>query len=373
MNITWKNCFRIGVSVFALFLCIFYWKQVSALLFKAVGSATPVFIGLGIAYVLNLLMGFYERHYFCKQNGKKWVDLSRRVVCLIGAIITLVGIISLIAYLIVPELVSCVTFLVSEIPPLINTLLASDWVRELVPADTLSALGTVDWSANISKILGFLGSGIGDAVTVVVSAVSSTISAIITAFISIIFSVYLLYGKDKLKMQGKRVISGFLPKKINEKIFHVLSVINNCFRRYIVGQCTEAVILGVLCFIGMLIFRFPYAGMISALIAFSSLVPVAGAYFGAIVGSIMILTESPLKALLFIVFIIVLQQLEGNFIYPKVVGDSVGLPAVWVLAAVTIGGGLFGVLGMLIGVPIVATAYRLIREALTKREDQKLE
>ena len=147
-----------------------------------------------------------------------------------------------------------------------------------------------------------------------------------------------------------------------------LSVLNDSFRKYIVGQCTEALILGVLCFAGMVVLRFPYAGMIGTLIGFTALIPIAGAYIGAGVGAIMILTVSPLKSVLFLVFIVVLQQLEGNLIYPRVVGKSIGLPALWVLAAVTIGGKLWGIVGMMIGVPIVAAVYRLVCEDMERRE-----
>ena len=149
---------------------------------------------------------------------------------------------------------------------------------------------------------------------------------------------------------------------------YVLSVLNDCFRRFIVGQCVEAVVLGVLCALGMTLLRLPYAAMIGALVGFTAIIPVAGAYIGAVIGAIMILTVSPIKALLFLVFILVLQQVEGNLIYPKVVGSSMGLPAFLVLAAVTVGGSLGGILGMLIGVPLTAAVYRLLKEDLKKAE-----
>ena len=148
----------------------------------------------------------------------------------------------------------------------------------------------------------------------------------------------------------------------------MLKVLNDCFHRYVVGQCVEAVIIGVLCMIGMFIFRFPYATMIGTLVGFTALVPIAGAYIGAVVGAFMILTVSPLQAVLFVVYLTVLQQLEGNLIYPRVVGTSLGLPGMWVLAAVTVGGGLYGILGMLIGVPLAAAAYRLLKEDVSRRE-----
>ena len=368
MKITWKNCLRIGISIFVLYLCIFYWQSVSAFIGSAIGAATPIFVGLGIAYVLNILMTGYEKHYFPKHSNKKIVSKTRRGACIFLSIITLLAIIAVVVWLVVPELVSTVTFLVSEIPILIEETLTTEWAQKLLPEDILASLSSIDWAAYIEKIIDTFGSSLGSAVNMVVSAVTSVLSVTITIFISIIFSVYLLYSKDKMLGQGMRMLNNYVPARITDRIVHWLRVFNESFRGYIVGQCTEAIILGVLCTIGMYIFRFPYAAMIGAFIAFTALIPIAGAYIGAAVGALMMLTESPIKALLFIVFIIVLQQLEGNLIFPKVVGKSIGLPAFWVLAAVTIGGGIFGVLGMIIGVPITAALYRLIREDVNRRE-----
>jgi predicted PurR-regulated permease PerM len=186
--------------------------------------------------------------------------------------------------------------------------------------------------------------------------------------LSIIFSLYLLIYRDRLKIQLHRFSRAYLPSGLYRKILRLLTVMDQCFHRYIVGQCLEAVILGVLCAVGMLILRLPYEAMISALIAFTALIPIAGAYIGAAVGAFMILTVSPFKALVFLIFLFVLQQVEGNLIYPKVVGTSLGLPGLWVLAAVTVGGGMMGVPGMLLGVPLAATAYHLLSADVTRRE-----
>lgn len=164
------------------------------------------------------------------------------------------------------------------------------------------------------------------------------------------------------------MMNRYIKESVYSKMKYVLSVVNDCFHKYIVGQCTEAVILGTLCAIGMIILRIPYATMTGAVIAFTALIPVAGGYIGAAVGAFMILTVSPMKAIIFLVYIVILQQLEGNLIYPRVVGSSMGLPAIWVLAAVTIGGGVMGIAGMLIGVPLAATIYRLLREDLCRRK-----
>jgi len=208
----------------------------------------------------------------------------------------------------------------------------------------------------------------GDVIGTVATAVTSVVSIVFTTLISVLFSIHFLSRKEKLGRQCGRVMKTYIRPKWTEKIRYVLSVLDECFHRYIVGQCTEAAILGSLCTIGMFIFGFPYAGMIGALMAFNALIPIVGAYIGAAVGAIMILTQSPIQALLFLVFIIVLQQIEGSLIYPKVVGKSLGLPAVWVLAAVTVGGGLMGIVGIMFGVPVTAALYKLLRRDVKKRE-----
>ena len=350
ISISWKSCLKICVSIFLLFLCINYWEKLSGVFSVALSAVAPILIGFAIAYVLNILLEFYERLYFPKLSKKKFIAKSRRPVCITGAILTLVGIVALVVFLIVPELVSCVTFLVSEIPPLIEELLEKEWVQESLPVNILSYLSQIDWMSYVSQIIKTLAAGIGSAVDVVITALTSMVSAIVTIVLSIIFSVYMLSGKDKINSQFNRVMKSYLPEKLTNKVKYTLRVFDESFHKYIVGQCTEAVILGVLCTLGMLLFRFPYAPMIGTLVGFTALIPIAGAYIGAGVGAIMILTQSPLKALLFLVFILVLQQLEGNIIYPKVVGGSVGLPAIWVLAAVTVGGAIGGVVGMLVGV-----------------------
>lgn len=380
MKFGWKNCFRICVSVFLLFLAMTYWELVAGILMTILGASSPIFIGFAIAYVLNLLMSFYEKHYFPKKrepkknkkpskiNWSKFIDGSRRPVCLVASILTLLVIIAVVVWIVIPEIVQAVSFLVSEIPPLISKLLNTEFVQKALAPETIDQLRAIDWKTYITKIAETLGSGLGSAVDVVFSAISSVISALVTVFISIIFAVYMLTSKEGMLHQSKRLLKNYLKPSWVNKILHFFDVLNSSFRNYVVGQCTEAIILGLLCIIGMAIFQFPYAMMVGTLIGFTALIPVAGAYIGAAVGCVMILTVSPIKALLFLVFIVILQQLEGNIIYPKVVGSSLGLPAMWVLAAVTIGGGLMGVLGMLLGVPVVATIYRLVCEDMDRRE-----
>lgn len=368
MKLSFKTCLAAGGTVFLTYLCISYWKPLVGIISRIVGAASPLLIGFFIAYIVNILMSFYESLPIPRKRHGVSSSPARRVVCMICALLTLVGAVALIVRLVIPELVSCVTFLISEIPPALEELIGSDFVKEHLPEDWLTQLTSVNWQEHLQNIAGFVASGIGGVADIVIKTVSSVFSVIVTAFIGIIFAIYLLMGRDRLISQIRRLMSAYLPRKLTSRIHYVARIVNDSFKRYIVGQCTEAVILGGLCTAGMFIFRFPYAAMIGALVGFTALIPIAGAYIGAIVGAVMILIESPVKAFLFIVFIIVLQQLEGNIIYPRVVGRSIGLPGLWVLAAVTVGGGLFGIFGMLIGVPVTAALYRLLGHELHKRE-----
>lgn len=368
MNISWKTCFRVGVSVLIIFLCVKYSGTAVTGLKTLLGAVLPVVVAMAVAYIINLPMSFYERHYFTKQKHKKWVQRSRRPVCIVGAILTICAIVALIVVLVLPELMDCLKFIISEIPPFIDRVLDSEVARAIMPGGMEAELDKINWSTLVDSVVNVIKSGIGSAFTTVIDLVGSVFSGVFNALICVILAVYFLVGKERLIRHVRRIMHSYIRPKWLKRIEYVLSLLNESYRKYIVGQCTEAVILGVLCMLGMLIFRFPYAGMIGALVAFMALIPVAGAFIAAGVGALMILTVSPLKALLFVVFFIILQQLEGNLIYPKVVGKSVGLSAWLVLAAVTVGGALLGIVGMLISVPIAAVLYRLIKEDIERRE-----
>lgn len=370
MKLEWKNCFRFGVTVFILYLSIHYFDPLVSVVKQLFSAATPIIVGLVIAYIVNILMTFYEKRFF-ERTENKTLKKIKLPVCMILAFLSFVLIVTLIMGLVVPELTSCIRLLISDIPPAMEALLSHEVVQEIAPEDLYAQLQGIDWKTLMNDIFGAITSGLGNTVGAVVSVVSTAASGLVTGVLAFIFSIYFLLGKETLLDQGRRAMKNYLPGKWSRKINYIIGVVNDSFHRYIVGQFTEAIILGVLCAVGMLIFRFPYAGMIGALIGFTALIPVAGAYIGGVVGFVMILTVSPFKALLFIVFLLVLQQLEGNLIYPKVVGGSLGLPAIWVLAAVTIGGALMGIMGMLIGVPIAAAAYRLVRDDMRKKEQER--
>lgn len=367
-----KNGMKFLGWFLAAFLIIKYWDMAVKVLGVAVSAAFPLLIGSAIAYVVNILMVFYEKHYrdyIGKINMKSW----KRVICMLLAIISFLAIVAFVIGLIVPELTSCIALLLKEIPPAFEALLEKlqqnrelgKYVDEIGSSLTLEQK---DIEALVQKAIQVFSTGFGDVVSTVVTIVTSVFSVAVTILVAVIFSIYLLLSKEQIAGGTKRVLKIYCPRQY-EKLTYVLRTMNNCFHSYIVGQCTEAVILGVLCIAGMMIFRFPYATMIGTLVGFTALIPVAGAYIGASVGMFMIFTVSPQKALLFLIFILVLQQLENNLIYPKVVGLSIGLPGILVLAAVTIGGGVFGIPGMMIGVPLVATCYQLLKSDVKKREN----
>ena len=360
------TCVKVAIAVFAVYLCIRYWPSLAKFITDVINSAETLIIGAIIAFLVNILMRSLEKIILPKAT-KQALITARRVICMFLAFVLLIGIVALIVWLITPQLVSCIEIIIAEVPPLFNSIIKWLQKTQILPDDIMKELASIDWKSNLTKIFEVLTSGIGSVFDIVVSTVTSVFSGVVTALVSLIFAIYILLSKEVLAKQFKRLEKCYLGLSRRKKYNHTLQTIKESFENFIVGQCKEAVILGVLCAIGMWIFRFPYASMIGALIGFTALIPVAGAYIGAAVGAVMILTESPIKALLFIVFIVVLQQLEGNLIYPKVVGESIGLPGLWVLAAVTIGGGVMGIPGMLIGVPLVAAIYKLVGEDMDER------
>ena len=368
----WKTCLRAGVTVALVYLAIHYWGPVSAALGVLLGAAWPLLLGAGIAYVVNILMRFYETHIFRKCRRPLFLKL-RRGGCMVAAYLTILVIVGLIVGLIVPELIRAVQLLLNETPALIDRLygelLKYPEIAQYLPnaEANLGELGA-DWQQLLTGVLEWLGGGWNGLMNSVVATVSGVFSGAVTLVMGFMFSFYILYGKEKLGRQVRRLMRTYLKPAWCERTFYVLNVLDDSFHRYVVGQCTEAVILGTLCMLGMLIFGFPYATMIGALVGATALIPIAGAYIGAGVGAILILTVSPMEALLFLVFIVVLQQLEGNIVYPRVVGSQLGLPALWVLAAITVGGNVMGIGGMLLAVPLTTAIYRLVRENVRKRE-----
>lgn len=362
-----KNLLKIAGVIFALYLCIHYWSGAATILKTAFAAVLPLLIGTAVAYPLDILTSFFERHLLSKSDNKLIVR-TRRGLAVTLALVSLVSIVALIIALVVPQLTKCVKMLIDEIPDALSFVVTQLDKFEFVPDDIIGFLSGIDWQSKITSIISTVTSGVGSVMNVVISTVSTVVSGVTTTVLAVIFAIYVLLSKDKLLSQLKTLIKHYLPEKLSEKLYYVSSVANDSFHKFIVAQCTEAIILGALCTLGMFILRLPYAAMIGAVTVVTAFIPVVGALLGGAVGAFLIFMESPVKALIFIVFIVLLQQIEGDLIYPKVVGNSMGLPSIWVLAAVTVGAGMFGVLGMLLSVPAASTVYRLIKNDVARKD-----
>lgn len=330
------------------------------------GLIMPLILGFAFALILNVPMRFFESHIWSKTK-KKGLQKLRRLLSFIISLVLIIGILVGVVWLVIPELVSAIKVIVQGVIDLVNKLSAMS-EAELAELPLGSVLLNTDWDKLLDTLQNWLKNQSGTIVNTAVGTIGSLIGGIFDFFISLAFAIYILFSKDKLKTQAKRMARVWLPKNFGEWLIHAASVASQNFRNFISGQSSEAVILGVLCMIGMWIFGFPYAPMIGALVGVTALIPVVGGFIGAAVGAFMILTVDPLKAVFFLIFIVVLQQLEGNLIYPRVMGSRVNLPGMWILAAVTVGGGIAGPIGMLLSVPIASTVYVLVREATDKRE-----
>lgn len=347
-----------------LILGIKYFDQIAGVALKLWNVAFPLILGVAVAYVINIIMVRVERIYFPKSKNR-FITASRRGVSIVVSLLLVAGIFSLVARLVLPELGKAFAVIGRNVPIFLEE--AAVWLEKNNAGDTAAMLKDVDWNSIMDKVVGVAKSGLTSFVNSTLTAVGAVIGSVVNFFIGLIFGIYILSGKEKLHSQVSRMMHAYLKEGTVARIRYIYKTANETFSSFIIGQCTEAVILGTLCTIGMLVLRFPYAPMIGAFIGATALIPIVGAYLGAAVGAFMILTVDPLKALLFLLFIVVLQQLEGNLIYPRVVGSSIGLPGIWVLAAVTVGGGLGGIGGMLLGVPVAATAYKLIRNDVAGR------
>ena len=334
----------------------------------------PLLLGFVIAYVVNILMRFLERHYF-PHSGKPWVIKTKRPVCLLLSYILILLILAAVITLVLPKVVDTIRALSLVLPEYWEQI--RKWIGE--HQDQLSFLSewvdrdSLSWDSMADSIKASAPQRISGILSSSISLISGMTSGLFNLVVGLAFSAYLLAGKEKLLAQAKKLQKAFLKPRTAARLNTVLAAANESFTSFITGQCTEAVILGALCILGMLIFGFPHATSIGIFIGVTSLIPILGAYLGAAVGVLLIFQADPKQALLFIVFIIVLQQLEGNLIYPRVMGTSIGLPGLWVFAAVIIGGGLGGIVGMLFGVPVAATIYKLIRTAANERAKAQAE
>lgn len=354
--------------VFTALIVVALWKfDVVLGVIRAIwGIIFPFVLGGAIAFVINVPMSFLEKKLFgkAKEKGSKAAGKLARPVSLLLTIVLVVGVIVLVMFGLIPQLTETIGSLMNSIADFIPQM--QSWVREFTHnnREIMDLVNQMEFNPNkaIQWGMSILGNGAGNFMNTTMTAVGSIVSGVTTFFIAFSFACYILFQKEKLHVQVRKVFFAFISKRKAEVILEVCSLIYRTFANFLTGQCLEAVILGSMFVITLSILKMPYALLIGIIIAFTALIPIFGAFIGCALGCLLIFMVSPKQAILFILVFLILQQIEGNLIYPHVVGSSVGLPSIWVLAAVTIGGNLLGIVGMLVFIPLVSVLYTLFRE-----------
>lgn len=343
------------------------WQFAAALL----SNFTPLFAGLAIAFVLTQPCAFFRRHLDRALGGTPLAKASVPLAVLLSYLL-LFGVVAALVAFVIPQFVGSVGTFLSNLEGYMRQ--AQVWVNSFMEwfnVEGQALAGMDQLLSRLDQVLRNVFNSTLDALSNVVpfllNFTTNLVSVVVTSALALVFSIYMLAGKDTLLGQCRRVLKAYLPKPLCDAVLDVTALTAGTFSRFVTGQVTEAIILGCLTFLGMLLLRLDYAPLISVLIGVSALVPIVGAYVGAATSALLLLMVSPMKALIFLVFLVCLQQFEGNVIYPRVVGTSLGLPGIWVLAAVTVGGGLFDFLGMLLSVPIASILYTLLKRDVRRR------
>ena len=325
----------------------------------------PFLLGIMIAFILNVLMIRIEKILSRFILDKKYTSF-KRVISIIVSLLIVIGVIGIIITLIIPELTNAIKVIVKSFPETFEQLQV--WINQ--NGNSFPQLETwinsVDLNSIASELSGLFKIGLTGMLGSTVDVISMFFTSILNLVVGIVFALYILMSKETLKRQSHKLIDAYIPKRISVKLLEVGTLARTTFSNFVIGQTVEAFILGTLCAVGMAVLNLPYAPMVGSLVGITAFVQIVGAFIGGGIGAFMILTVDPMQALIFIIFLVVLQQLEGDLIYPRVVGSSVGLPSIWVLFAVTVGGGLWGITGMLFSVPVLSVVYALIKGHVNK-------
>lgn len=369
MDLNKENIKKIrGIIIFTALLIVCLWKyDVVFEFFRFIFGVTfPFILGGAFAFVLNVPMNFFQRHLFPEERIEKtrWLKKAARPFSLILVLILVIGVVSVVMFILIPQLGATFGSLGSSIQNFVPKV--QKWAENVFEGNEQirSWIGNLnfDWNRIMEVGVDFFRHGAGNMLDSTIRVARSIISGLTTFFIAFVFACYILLQKEKLNIQVKKVMFAFIPRGKAEAALEVFSLTYNTFSSFLTGQCVEAVILGSMFVVSMSVLKIPYALLIGIVIAFTALIPIFGAFIGCAIGAFLIFMVNPVKALIFVILFLILQQIEGNLIYPHVVGNSVGLPSIWVLAAVSIGGSLMGIVGMLIFIPIVSVLYALFRE-----------
>lgn len=359
-----KNIILIITYIALIIFVLVNFEKILSILGYIINIFSPFIFGVIVAFVLNVLVNFIERKLFGKVKKKTWLKIKRPLSITISVVLV-IFIIVFIMNLLIPQLKNSVSLFTDSLPTYKEDIIN---IMNKFNLEETTIKNVSDYLDNFGKVItDYIKGNSKDVITVTTEVATSLIAIISKAVIAIVFAIYIIAQKETLKRQFNKLMSAYLKPRTVNRINKYASMANTTFSNFVTGQCLEALIFGSLCFLGMLILRLPYATTIAVLLGFTALIPVFGAFIGTFLGAFLILMISPIKAIIFVVFILVLQQIEGNLIYPKVVGKSVGLPGIWVLLSVTIGASVGGILGMLIATPLCSLLYILLRQAVNDR------
>lgn len=366
-----KQNILLGTYLIALYFILLNIKSVLSTFGSIIGILKPFIIAFCMAFILNLPMTFFENKVFNLLDKQKsgYVRKLKRPLSILATFITVIGLVIALALFVIPELISSISTLLNAVPDYIRSF--EKIINQYISSAEILQNAYDTLITTWKELLTIVGGLLTTSLTSILTTTISITSGVVNFALSIVLTIYMLASKETLLYHSKKMLYAFVSKPLSDKLIRVVRLSNITFSKFITGQCIEAVILGFLCFLGMNIFSMPYSLLVSVLVGVTALIPVFGAFIGTIPSVFLILLINPMQALWFIVFILCLQQFEGNVIYPKVVGNSVGLPAIWVMLAMLVGGSTLGLIGMLIGIPVFSVAYQLIREYTNKRLDSK--
>ena len=364
-NIKKKYIVYIVVATIIVYATVRYFGTVESYILRVTNTLMPFVAGAIMAYIINILMDSYEDLLLKKFHNKKII----RTVSILLSIFTFVLVIGLLLGLIIPQLVKIMFSIMytnpSDIKKIIESISKNNIVDKI--ADIMNVdISNIDISGYVTKLIHSVMSSVGNILMGVISGISGIFNTVISVFMAVVFAIYILVDKERIALQGDKLLRAFLPSN-RDTVIDVLSIFNKSFRNYFISQVKEAIILGVLLYIVMIIARLPYASSISILVWVTALIPVIGAYAGLFIGALMIITKSFSSMVIFIIVHTLVQQFENNIIYPRVVGSSVGLPGMWVIVAVALGGSLFGIFGVFVAVPVAASLYFILKRETLKR------
>lgn len=370
-----RNGMILLVFAAVLVLVLMRFDQVWGAVLTVVGTVAPVFYGIVLAYILNVFVHFFEDVAFKplrNVKSKLWKRVRRPLAVALAYLLVALVLVSIIAF-IIPGLIESMGILADTVQQTVPGYVTSamDWLNEFAQENDLTFIQDFLRNFNWSNVLSSASAVLRDFLSSLVGVTINVASGVFAAVMGFIFSVYMLMGKEKLLRGVKSTLLAFLPRPTAQKIGQIATLTNRMFFNFIRGQLLECVILGSLCYVGMSILQLDYALLISSVVTLGALIPILGAYIGAAVGVLILLLVHPIDALIFLIFLLILQQVEGNMIYPRVVGSSIGLPPLWTLFAVVFWGGVLGISGILFGTPATAVIYRLLRTSVRSRLRQR--